>query len=495
MVLLATNLTGQILNDEYYRQYAEMPISVVDFFSVAEDDTTEVDNLLLSLGADMVNGRLDIVQPSNERLWCVKAEGRRQFGKSLKTFGDFLYSYSSRERQAYSMISRPGSTLFEFADTIRADVHQERYRLRAMVEYEMGDMPLSFGLSGTMTQMSTAKQRDIRNKNTLNNLSVAPHIGCFISKMMHIMLLYRFAQEREVVSLKQMGPSNVIGVMRSEGLWFGEMTPYAANGFEERRYLTRSNYFNALISRDWNALNASLSLFFSTIEQNVEVKAKEEEIGESETMLTGADFQFTYNAGTLKHLFALLFRRAPCDSYKPLQRQETNGNNTHYVKYGRVIRNTTRHTLLKAEYTLNGGAWHVGAAFSKGDFVATQYVHPAEYEQTLSSTILAAHGGYDFRIGGDNNLSVALKYEQDTRDGDMLKIRQGNQSSKTERNEKLLAEAWQYDNADRSMLNARIEWVKNKRASSGFSIYLDYSLCVTDFSRQSHSAIGLILSF
>ncbi|MBO4446907.1 MAG: hypothetical protein J5764_02140 [Bacteroidales bacterium] len=162
-----------------------------------------------------------------------------KFTKSLMLRGYFNYGYDYGTESRWKGWTDPYETPFMLCDSIPGNISQETYDMGAAIAIPAGKW--RFGVDARYRATIFAKHKDLRNKNTRMDVSVAPSVAWCGDKF-RAGLSAGYLRNTEQVEYMQVDASTEKYLFRLYGLWL-----YSSSGFasaENRRYKENSGAFS-----------------------------------------------------------------------------------------------------------------------------------------------------------------------------------------------------------------------------------------------------------
>lgn len=424
----------------------------VDWFAVDIADTARFANV--GAKASIEHGDFRNIFDARKTLqYRFLAQGNAPIGKSVVVRGKFAYDYFDRRNQCRSMMTFVDSSPFFLADTVAGDQTSERYELIGALQWQIMKNRLAIDVDFGLFAASTAKLRDIRNRNIYSRFHIAPSIIFVPFDRLKISVAYRYGERAEEVSLTRYGDETNIYINDVEGLWFGQKLPYTSSQFPTRRYT--SNLHGASIFAEYMLNCATFGGAFSwfTADDVVDAQTEEKKIG------------FVDNEGITAKLFAkisshkmkIAFTDIALKAYLPLQQREYSGTTYHYIQYGKLKRFAQQTRCISANYEFIGEHLTINGFAEYGKLLKREFVYPQVYRQEIENLTVAASARYIFSIG-QHELAIAAKADYTTFDGTKLKTENDAETIDYYYDEEALSAQYQYETTDNYCISPSIEW-------------------------------------
>lgn len=192
--------------------------------------------------------------------------------------GEAGYTRYNRKEQAYSGMLHPASPLITFADTLPGNQKGETYHLAGSI-VRVFSAHWHAGLSGEYLAGNHAKDNDPRNKNNLNQITIAPklqyHTGAF-----RLSLKFFWQYERETISYRSFGSETKNGVTFYP-LWFYTTESFAEGVNSQRDY--RKEYYKINLNLIYDGEKGQTAFYPSFSRSNTRIwtnHAKKQSAGE-----------------------------------------------------------------------------------------------------------------------------------------------------------------------------------------------------------------------
>ncbi len=166
---------------------------------------------------------------------------------STRLSGWAAYIRHYRKGQRYSGMFRPASPLIDFADTLSGNQKGETYRLAGRIVHALS-YRWKGGVAAEYLAGNNAKDTDPRNKNSLNQITIAPDV-LFHTGPLQLGITFSWRHERENVSYGSFGNETKNGVTFYP-LWFYTNESFANGLNAQRDYL--SNFYKATLNLQYH---------------------------------------------------------------------------------------------------------------------------------------------------------------------------------------------------------------------------------------------------
>lgn len=381
------------------------------------------------------------------------AQGNAPIGNSVVVRGNFAYDYYDRRQQCRSMMTFVDSSPFFLADTVAGNQTSERYELNGALQWQILKNRLAIDIDFGLFAASTAKLRDIRNRNIYSRFHIAPSIIFLPIDALKISIAYRYAERAEEVSLSRYGDETNIYINDVEGLWFGQKLPYTSSQFSTRRYTSDLHGASIFAGYMLNCTTFGGAFSWFTADDIVDAQTEEKKIG------------FVDNEGITAKLFAMVsshninivFSDIALKAYLPLQQREYSGTTYHYIQYGKLKRFAQQKRCITANYKFIGQHLTIGGIAEYGKLLKREFVYPQVYRQEIENLTVAASAQYTFSIG-KHALAIAAKIDYTTFYGTKLKTENDEETIDYYYDEETLSAQYQYETTDNYCIAPIIEW-------------------------------------
>lgn len=449
------------------------------------------------VGLDVVckveNGEYrNVFDAKRQILYGVRADGKAVLKNSVSLGGEFAYGYYDRHEQCWGMLTFAQSSPFYLADDQAGDQVSERYKLKGNVLYKALQGALKVAGEFDFLAISTAKQKDIRNKNTYSYYNFKPMLGTHLCQW-DIMFGYGYSSVSEQVTLSRFGDNKQIWINAIEGLWFGQRQSYSETLFPIRRYNVERH--SGIVNIDGNVG------VFLVMAELLGYK------GESEISLHVEDGMGGYtedkglrgllNASTNVHSLGIEVNSAICIGYKPLQRREFSGNSYHYVQYGKVRRSERVNNDWSISYQGNSQQIKWGFRIAERRKEERMLLYPLVYEQEVKQWHVGANGAYSQNIRSSIlMLSTDIEYVKDDSPKDIM-TNMDNLPNGYYCETKVLEAQYSYETSDRIILYPTVSCQIPIKEKSNITLRIGYksvlTISETDKGQRHALNVGLRL--
>lgn len=421
------------------------------------------------------SGRIALTDGDFSQTYSLSANGNGSIKKAL-LYGKFNYTYSNERDAGFSMLYTPGSYTFYYTDTIRGDIHREQYTAKAGISYPFCES-LSVGLDFSLMLGSKAKQRDIRNKNTVNDLTISPSVSWHF-----LTASYLFSQYREEASLKRFGPDVVIPITASEGLFFGTTEAYGS-----KHNTWYYNTINNGVSIRLNFKKILPTIKYVHTSSDINTHVDEQKIGRENRQCISLVINFTKETPWFDEYILLSY--ANKNSFTPIGKKESNGNSQTYKYFGEVKRHNDKevnielHDIICLTPSDESDFLGIGGSYVFSKKTQTHFVVPQEYEQILIGHKWSGHTGYRLPFG----LIAGCLISVDRFKGDMLILKnEALGEQKYNHNADLLWKEWQYLIASREQYELSCDYTFNLTKRGYINAHLALNLISTSINKQKN---------
>lgn len=420
------------------------------------------------------SGRIALTDGDFSQTYSLSAKGNGTIKKASLN-GLFNYTYSNEKNAGYSMLYTPGSYTFFYTDTIRGDIRREQYIVQAGISYPIIES-LSVGLDAGLLLGTKAKQRDIRNKNTVNDINFSPAVSWHF-----LTVHYIFSQYREEVALKRFGPDVVIPITMSEGLFFGATEAYGSN---HKTWYYRTVNNGASIGFNIKKIYPTIKYIHTSSHINTHVE--EQKIGREEGQCISLT---TYTPKTLLTDGLVLMSYSNKNSFTPVGKKESNGNTQIYKYFSEIKRHNDKEINIKLydiicctpseESAFRG----VGLSYEFYKKTQTHFIVLQEYKQVLMGHNWSGHTEYRLPCGLTAGCSVSIARSS----GDMLTLKDkaiGEQHYN--RNKNLLEKEWEYLIASREEYSLNCDYTFNLHQKGKINAHLSLNFISTNIDNKKN---------
>lgn len=470
-----------------YAQSSDNPMDYYDLGQIVPlwaDSGKSVD---MSVEGKMIGGDYRNVFDAKRRYeYGVSVEGKAAVGENVSLGGGFMYSYHDRREQCWGMLTFAQSSPYYLADDQPGDQVSERYKLEGNLLYKPFGGVMRLAGEFDFMAATTAKRKDIRNKNTYNYYNIMPMAGAQIGQSV-FMFGYGYSSVVEEVSLSRFGSDKVVWINAVEALWFGQRQPYSSSQFPMRRYEQE---------RHGGVFNVQTEV--AGVDVSGEVMAYK---GTSEVMSRVEEKKYGYTeekgvrviAGMKKgqHEIEFEFNSAAEAGYQPIQRREYSGNTYHYVQYGRVRRSEREETKWRVTYE-GSNLWSVwGVRLFGNTSERRMLLYPLTYGMQVKQVALGVTGGYKQRIKENLvSLTVDADYVMDNSGDEMLtNIDLLPEGYYLER--EAMEKQYEHETSERIIINPVLEWSVGMVSSLSIAVEVGYKGVVTVGDSKGKSCHGV----
>lgn len=424
----------------------------VDWYAAGMADTSRF--AVVGAKASYENGSFRNVFDARKILhYSFLAQGNAPLGKAVVVRGSFAYDYFDRRRQCRSMMTFVDSNPFFLADTVAGDQTSERYTLNGALQWAVLRDKLALDVDFGLFAASSAKLRDIRNRNIYSRFHFAPSIVFVPVELLKVSVAYRYAERAEEVSLTRYGDETNIYINDVEGLWFGQKLPYTSSQFPTRRYTGTLHAASARAEYTPGSVLFGGAFSWFTADDIVDAQTEEKKIG------------FVDNEGVTAKLFAhvashgatVVFTDVALKAFLPLQQREYSGTTYHYIQYGKLKRYAQQKRSVTANYEFRGEHLTVDAAAQCSRLVKREFVYPQVYRQKIDNLTVAAAARYEVVLGG-HAVAIAAKADYMLFDGTELAEENDAESPDYYYDEQTLSAQYQYETTDNYAISPTLEW-------------------------------------
>ena len=322
----------------------------------------------------------------------VGAEGV-MLRKGLMLQGRFDYSYDYGTRSRWRGWIDPYESPFMLCDSIPGNISQETYDMEASLAIPAGKW--RFGINAGYRAMIFAKHKDLRNKNTRMDLTVAPSVAWCGDKF-RAGLALGYLRNTEQVEYMQVDGSSEKYLFRLYGLWL-----YSSSGFssaENRRYKENSGVFSDLRLEYENGTLRLGNDFHVRYSYGSQTETGYNNLHYGDTQCLDYRDDFSLQAGA--HKVSAFWEMGQTLGLRSLQRQELDpdSNIRRWYSYGGLTECYSRSRMRAGGlYRYGKERWSVSAGL---DWMSeTQYYreYPILFTQRLS--LLEPHLAGSARFG------------------------------------------------------------------------------------------------
>lgn len=346
-------------------------------------------------------------------------------------YGKFSFDYINHLKMGWCNVIDPYRSPIFFADSMPGRQTKENYHLVGGIGYMLGHR-WAIGAKIDYTNVSNAKKKDARNKNTYMNLKLYPGV-IYRSKFLNAGVNFIYEKETENIDIKTIGTGRTPELLSVEGLWF-----YTSEQVSETVPITRDIQDEALggaAQIEFFTHRARLFNQFSILEKKQEIfKANynKERGGEMKQRVYDYTGALNISGEKFSHYINLNADFSSMLGYENIQQKEIVNQNSTWTQYGKKNKSLIKATTADVNYNLfrnrttYNSSWNarVGA---KGFYVERIYrLYPAKYQQILKNVegylgftknILFKKGMIDcelngaYSIGGGTMLKMKLEAE------------------------------------------------------------------------------------
>lgn len=439
------------------------------------------------VGTSTTNGSFrNVFEPKRQSVYSVKAVGRTAIKDNLSAGGEFVYKYYDRREQCWSMLTFAQSNPFFLADNQPGNQVSEFYALKGNILYKPIDGLFRMGGECHFLAASTAKQKDIRNKNVYSSYTIRPMLGMKIRKSV-VMLAYGYSSVAEDVSISRFGNDKTIWINSVEALWFGQRQPYSSAQFPSHRYDQKRH--SGLLNLEYDngdfSLNGELLLYGG--ESEVRQRTEDKRVG------------FTHDKGVRgllsvqlsRHKLSVELSSNAVVGFKPIQRREYNGNAYHYVQYGKVRRSESAHGDVLISYRKQQESGYWGLSFGQCTKTDRMLFYPTKFSSRRSNVSLHANGALFLPLYNQLlTTKLNLKYVIDTSDNEMLTnihiLPQGYYFEQA-----AMQAQYEYETSDYIAISPHLSWLMKSKGHLLVSLQIGYEGRFSVGKHSGHSRHGV----
>lgn len=307
------------------------------------------------------------------------AQGADTKGPTL-LFGRFEYGYDYGKGVAWRGWTDPYSTPFMVCDSIPGDISRESYDMQAAVAWRTGRWKAGADLGYRTSLM--AKHKDLRNKNTRMDFSIAPGIT-YDGNRFHFAATAGYVRNTEQVEYMQVDESTEKYLFQTYGLWF-----YTGSGFssaENKRFLSGHGTFaDVRVSYERGEFNITHGLTVRYgVSTQTETGYNNLHHGDTRTL----EYKDVLSVRAGRHFFSINGSLQQMAGLRTLQRQELDPASKirRWFSYGEPSDIYWREVLsLGGSYSYIADGWSVSGGAGYLDITQSYKEYPAVYAQTLS---------------------------------------------------------------------------------------------------------------
>ena len=309
----------------------------------------------------------------------IGAQGATRNG-SVSAYGRFEYGYDWGQGATWRGWMDPYSTPFMVCDSIPGSISKESYDMEAAVLFHTGRWRLGADCRYRTSLM--AKHRDLRNKNTRMDFSIAP-CAAYDGERFHFTATAGYTRNTEQVEYMQVDESTEKYLFQTYGLWF-----HTGSGFssaETRRFLSGQGTFADLtVSYKGDDFSATHDMALRRgLSTQTETGYNNLHHGDTRTMVYEDALLLKYR----RHSLSLSGSIEQMAGYRTIQRQELDPASKvrRWFSYGDPSQTYWREVLqLKGSYSYEAERWSLTAGASYLDASHSYKEYPVVYTQTLS---------------------------------------------------------------------------------------------------------------
>jgi len=325
--------------------------------------------------------------------------------KGLMLHGHFEYGYDYGTQSRWRGWIDPYETPFMLCDSIPGNVTQETYSLGGSLAYPLGKWRI--GIDAQYRASIFAKHKDLRNKNTRMDVSIAPGVS-YIGEHFRAGLSAGWLRNTEQVEYMQVDASSEKYLFRLYGLWL-----YSSAGFssaENRRY-KENNGFCGDLSLEWEKkrllLRNDFHVRYSYGSQG-ETGYNNLHYGDTRALRYSDEFLLRSGGHSLRVDWTL----EQIQGYRSLQRQELDPASSirRYFTYSDLSEcYWSEHMQLGARYGFDGKKWSGSAALQWRTLLRRYREFPLLFTQHFSTLEPLLTLGRRFDAGACGTFSLELE--------------------------------------------------------------------------------------
>ncbi|MBP5365445.1 MAG: hypothetical protein J6Y82_05940 [Bacteroidales bacterium] len=364
----------------------------------------------------------DVVAPQSETDYGARVGGGAVVGDRLNLSGSFGYKYADRKKQCLSMLTFPNMFPFTVSDTIAGNQTAELYQVAGNVLFTAVPSRLVLGADVAFLASSTAKLRDLRNKNTFSQYCFSPSAKIIFDSF-SVGLGWCYTPLAEEVLYSCFGSGNAFFADKIEGLWFGERIVYSAPDFMTRRHSGDESRYCLSVNYLTDNLHMRGELSYYDAEYRLKLRDSEKRIGDVEKNGWRAKFSTALSADR-RHQFDAVYSVDNERSFVPIQQKQFSGTAYHYVQYGRVKRYSEKCVDFLDRYSYRTETLSANACVSVNNIEKNVYLFPQVFRQNVSRLTFDAEADYKisfFKHKCLKNIKLALQCGYSSASGTMLK--------------------------------------------------------------------------
>ena len=314
------------------------------------------------------------------------------FKKGVLLHGRFDYGYDYGTGSRWRGWIDPYETPFMLCDSIPGNISKETYDREATLAVPLGKWTVGAG-AGYRASIF-AKNKDLRNKNTRMDVSIAPSVT-YRGDRFRAGLTAGYFRNTEQVEYMQVDASSEKYLFRIYGMWL-----YSSSGFssaENRRYKENSGVFSDLRLEYETGPVLLRNDFHVRYTYGSQTETGYNNLHYGDTQLLSYADEFSLRAGA--HRLTAFWNTAQTIGLKSLQRQELDPDSKirRWYTYGDLSECYYRQTThAGGAYTFEKEKWSVSAGIAWMEEKQYYREYPALLTQKLS--LLEPHLGGSLRL-------------------------------------------------------------------------------------------------
>lgn len=421
----------------------------------------------------------NVNEPSAFNKTSAQTESLKRLNKTF-FYGRFSFDYTNRLKMGWCNVIDPYRSPIFFADSMPGRQAMETYHLEGGIGYVLGNR-WAVGAKIDYSDISNAKKKDARNKNTYMNLKLLPGV-VYRSSFLNAGVNFIYEKEVENINIKTIGTGRTPELLTVEGLWF-----YTSEYVGETTSVVRDiqdEAFGGAAQIEFFSNHVRFFNQFSILEKKQEIfKANynKERGGEMKQRVYNYIGALNISGNRFSHYMNLKADFSNMLGYENIQQKEVINQNATWTQYGKKNKSRIESVVAGVDYSLfrNRTAYNSNWSVSVGakGFYAerTYWLYPAKYKQTLknmegylafSKNFLFKKGMLDcglngvYTIGGGTLLNMEQEAETVLPNLDVYLQRKD-----------LLEQEFEYLTSDRITVGGEIGYTYFLSGTQGMSLY------------------------
>ncbi|MGL4293314.1 MAG: DUF6850 family outer membrane beta-barrel protein [Bacteroidales bacterium] len=293
-------------------------------------------------------GLRNVYSPESRNDYRLNMQSYHRINKVM-LYGRFLFDYDLSKNQNWTSMTNPGSSPLHIGDATPGKQTRETYFIDGGVGVPVWKN-LVVGGYFDFTGISTAKKKDIRNKNTYSQYHISPSL-MWEQGPFRIGASYRFGSEVEDIEWKTFGDAMQHEVFYFQGLWFGPSERTTGN-VTGRRYERNENKGALQLEYHTSGIRFFNEISLSEQKQKAYLIVEDERGGENRKVNYEYNGQLGINRGLFKQTLCWNAGHDFLKNYENLQQRELVDFIYRYVQYGTLLRYTESNWNTGLHYEL-----------------------------------------------------------------------------------------------------------------------------------------------